>query len=401
MLFAYKATSQDGKDTEGTVDASSIDSAIASVQRRGLIIVSIDPVDQRNWLSKLNLARGVSKKEVVFLSRQFSTLFEAKVAALNAFRLLAAEAQNPALQDTLTQIADDVQDGMPISSALARHPDVFTPFYVSMIRAGEESGKLSETFTYLADYLERSYELITKTRNALTYPAFVISTFFVVMIIMLTVIIPKLTAILTETGAELPFYTKIVIGASDFLLGYGVYLLILAVMAGIAIWQYGKSSLGAQSLARLKLAVPYVGSLYKRIYLSRIADNLETMLSSGIAIVKSMEVTADVVGSDIYRDVLTVAADDIKNGSLISEAFGNHPEIPGIMVQMIKVGEETGKLGFVLQTLARFYKREVDAAVDTLVSLIEPAMIVLLGLGVGFLLLAVLGPIYSITSGIS
>ncbi len=401
MLFKYRATTNTGDVREGKIDAPTQDIAISSLQRRALIVVSVDPLDERSFLQKLAIRRGVPAKDVVLLSRQLSTLFEAKVSALNSFRLLASETEHHTLQNKLTEISDDIQGGMPISTALGKHPTVFSPFYVSMVRAGEESGKLSETFVYLADYMERSYELISKARNALLYPAFVVFSFVVVMILMLTVIIPKLADILKDTGTALPWYTQVVLGLSYFALHYGLFLLIVFILAGMALWRYGAGMKGREAFARAKISIPYVGSLYKRIYLSRIADNMDTMLVSGIAVVRALEITADVVGSQVYKDVLASAAEDIKGGSAIAEAFGRHPEIPNIMVQMMRVGEETGKLGFVLNTIARFYRREVDSAVETLVSLIEPIMIILLGLGVGFLLLAVLGPIYNISAGIS
>jgi len=400
MLFKYRATTNTGESREGKIDASTLDVAISSLQRRGLIVVSVDPFDERNFLQKLNIGGGVPMRDIVMLSRQMSTLFEAKVSALNTFKLLAGESENKTLQGILTQVCDDIQGGIPISAALAKHPKVFTSFYVSMVRSGEESGKLSETFVYLADYLERSYELVSKARNALLYPAFVVFSFVVVMILMLTVIVPKLAVILKETGSELPLVTKIVLGLSDFMIGYGLYLLVILVIAGVAMWRYAAGDKGKELFAKAKLSIPYVGTLYKKIYLSRIADNMDTMLVSGIAVVRALEITSEVVDSITYKAVLLAAAEDIKGGSAIAESFGRHPEIPNIMVQMMRVGEETGKLGYVLSTVARFYRREVDSAVETLVSMIEPIMIIGLGLGVGFLLLAVLGPIYNISSSI-
>jgi len=401
MLFRYRATTDKGEERAGNIDAPNQDIAIASLQRRSLIVVSVEPIDERSFAQKLQIRRSVPQKDIVLLSRQLSTLFEAKVSALNTFKLLASESENPILQTVLTEISDDIQGGIPISGALAKHPKIFTTFYVSMIRSGEESGRLSESFVYLADYLERSYELVSKAKNAMLYPAFVVFSFVVVMILMLTVIIPKLADILEETGAELPIYTKIVLGLSDFVINYGVWFLIMLILAGVGSWRYGVTDKGKNAFARFKLSIPYVGTLYRKIYLSRIADNMDTMLASGISVVRALEITGDVVDSDIFKGLMAEAAEDIKGGSGIAEAFGRHPEFPNIMVQMMRVGEETGKLGFVLNTIARFYRREVDSAVDTLVSLIEPIMIILLGLGVGFLLISVLGPIYNISAGIA
>ena len=334
------------------------------------------------------------------MSRQLATLFEAKVSALETFKLLSSETENLLLRKKLAGITDDIQSGIPISSAMAKHPDTFSTFFVSMVRSGEESGKLSETFNYLADYLDRQYELVSKAKSALIYPAFVVVSFLVVMVLMMVLVIPRLADILNETGQEVPLYTSIVIGTSAFIVNYGIYLLVLAVIFGIILWRYSASSIGRATFDELKLRIPYVSTLYKRFYLSRIADNLDTLITSGVTMVRSLEITADVVGSEVYKRELLTAIDDVKGGSALSESLGRQKNIPPIMVQMTRIGEETGNLGFVLKTIARFYRREVDTAVDSLVSLIEPAMIIFLGVAVGLLLVSVLGPIYNITAGI-
>ncbi|HEY4524389.1 MAG TPA: type II secretion system F family protein [Candidatus Paceibacterota bacterium] len=400
MIFNYQATNKDGQEQTGTVEAPNVNLAIASLQRRGLIIVDIVAEGAGSWLTRLLSSSRVKTKDVVMLSRQIATLFEAKVSALATFRMLAAESENPNLRRVLTEITDDIKAGMPISDALGKHPKVFSDFYVHMVAAGEESGKISDNFNYLADYLERAYELSSKARNALIYPAFIILSFVGVMILMLTFVIPRLTDILKETGQVIPIYTKIVIGVSDFFVNYGIFLFILLVILAVFTTRYIKTAVGKTSLSRFKLAVPYIGNLYRKIYLSRIADNLSTMLTSGISMVRAIEITSEVVDNEVYRGILIEAGANLKSGSLISAVMYKYHEIPTIMVQMMKVGEETGKLGFVLQTLSRFYRREVENEIKTLVDLIEPAMIVVLGVMVGILLTSVLMPIYNLAQGI-
>ena len=401
MLFNYKATTKEGGQQNGSIDAPNVDIAIASLQRRGLIIIAVEPENQQSFLSRsLPFFNKVHTRDVVMLSRQISTLFEAKVSVLQTFQLLASQAENPALQTGLIEVIDDIKGGVSISDAMRKHPDIFSPFYVDMVRSGEETGKLAETFTYLADHLERSYELTTKTKNALIYPAFVIASFAVVMVLMMTMVIPKLSQILLENGQEIPIYTKIVIGVSNVFVNYGLFLLILFAVLVLFLWRYVPTTSGRASISRFKLAIPYVGDLYRKLYLSRIADSLNTMLTSGISMVRALEITADVVDNEVYRQILKDASNSIKAGDSVSEVFSRYPEMPPIMIQMMKVGEETGKLGFVLETMSRFYRREVNAAVDTLVGLIEPVMIVVLGVGVGVLLTAVLVPIYNVASNI-
>ncbi len=401
MLFAYKAIDNNGRETEGSIDALNVDVAISSLQRRGLVVSTINEADRKSFFDRdFALFESVSNKDVVILSRQIATLFEAQVSALRTFRMLSAETPNRALAKKLVQVTDDLQGGSPISKALGKHPDVFTPFYTNMVRSGEESGKLNAVFLYLADYLDRNYELTSKAKNALIYPAFVIFTFVAVMVLMLTLVIPKISQILVESGQEIPLYTKVVIGISTFLTDYGIFFLALIILAGFVLYRFSHTTKGAQSLSFFKLTFPYIGDLFRKLYLARITDNLSTMLSSGIPIVRAMEITSEVVDNKIYGDLLKGAAEKVRAGSALSDALPRSQEVPGVVVQMIKVGEESGELDSILKTLAKFYDREVANAVDTLVDLIEPIMIVLLGLGVGTLLASVLIPIYNITNNI-
>jgi len=402
MLFKYQAINKDGQPEQGDIEAITMEVAISSLQRRGFTLSKIAPAESGSLFAKdFSIFNRVSNKDIVMLSRQMSTLFEAQVSALRVFRLLAAESEKPILRKALTEVADDLQGGSSITKALARHPNVFSEFYVSMVRAGEESGKLDQTLSYLADYLDRSYEVTSKAKNAMIYPAFVVVVFIGVMVLMLTKIIPSITQILKDSGQDIPIYTKVVIFISDFLVNYGLFFL-LAIIAGAAVlWKMTRTPKGRFALSQFKLKIPYLGNLYKKLYLSRIADNLNTMLASAIPIVKGLEITSSVVGDEVYQSILFEITDSVKGGSTLSDAMGRYPEIPSIMVQMSKVGEESGELGNILKTLAKFYQREVTNAVDVMIGLIEPAMIIALAVGVGFLLAAVLMPIYNIAGGIN
>ena len=404
MLYQYTATTLEGELKNGSIEASSVDVAISALQARGLVITDIKSAKQDGsmWesLSSFKFFNKVKHKDIVVLSRQLATLFEAKIAVMDSLRLLAGQVTNIKLKESLTEIIENIKGGSSLSSAMSKHSDIFSAFYINMIKSGEESGKLEEIFGSLADHLERSYELSSKTKNALIYPAFVVVTFFVVMILMLTFVIPKLTSILTEVNQKIPVYTRILINISDFFRNFGVFLLGGAVAGGVFLWRYAKTEKGNMAVSRFQTSFPFVGALYSKFYLSRMTDNMETLLSSGVPAVRTLEITAEVVGNKIYKNILLIAANEVKGGSSISEALSKYPEIPLMVVQMIKTGEETGKLNFMLKTLGRFYKKEVDNAVDTLVSLIEPVMIVVLGGTVGILLVSILGPIYNITAGI-
>ncbi|OGG76655.1 hypothetical protein A3B35_03930 [Candidatus Kaiserbacteria bacterium RIFCSPLOWO2_01_FULL_54_24] len=399
-LFSYKAVDAEGAERAGTIDAVNIDIAITAIQRRGLVISSIQPEQQKvsAW-SRISFFDRVTNSDIVMVSRQITTLFEAQVSALHAFRLLASEARTPKLAEKLTAVSNDIQSGSSISAALSRHPDVFSLFYINMVKAGEETGKLDETFSFLADYLDRNYEITQKARNALIYPAFITMTFVVVMGLMMTLVIPNLASMLSEVGQDIPIYTKVVIGISNFLVRYILLVLILVVVAGVFLYRFGRTEGGQEMLSRARMQVPAIGSIYKKLFLSRITDNLSTMLKSGVQVLRGLEITGSVVGDAVYKKVLSAAAADVKGGLPVSEAFRKHPEIPGIVVAMLKIGEETGNMGHILETMSRFYRREVNIAVDTLVGLIEPFMIVMLAVGVAALLASVLLPIYNIAAG--
>lgn len=400
MLFNYSAIDKDGNQKDGSIEAINVDIAISSLQRRGFIISNIAEAETAGNLFSKNLTflERVTNKDIVILSRQMATLFEAQVSALRVFQLLATETENPKLARKLSDMVNDLQGGSSIANTLEKHPDVFTPFYVSMVRAGEESGRLDEILLFLADYLDRTYEVTQKAKNALIYPAFVITTFIAVMVLMLTLVIPKISAILIDSGQEIPIYTKMVIAISDFFVNYGIFLAAAVVVGIFFLLRFRKTNAGRESFDSFKLSIPYVGKLYRMLYLSRIADNMNTMLASGIPMVKTLELTKSVVDNEIYLRAIDGATEDVKSGASVSESFSRYEEFPNILIQMIRVGEETGNLGEILATLAKFYRREVTNSVDTLVDLIEPVMIVLLGLGVGTLLASVLIPIYNVSS---
>ncbi len=401
--FKYEALDQQGKPQSGVANAPTQDAVIEALQRRGLTLTSITMVNGQPGfsLNSITFFGGVSSRDIVLLSRQLATLFEAQVSALRIFRLLSEQASKPMLRNALTTIGDDLQSGTSISKALAKHPKIFSDFYVNMVRSGEESGKLDQTFLFLADYIDRSYELASKAKNALIYPGFIIFTFISVMTLMLTVVIPKIGAILEGDGQQLPFLTQIVLDFSHFLTDYGIFFLIALVIGGYFVLRFSQTERGQYVMSELKISVPYVGDLFQKLYLARFADNMHVMLTSGISAVRSLEITASVVENKVYEHILLEALDSVKAGHSMSETLSHYPkEIPTILVQMLRIGEETGELGNILERMAKFYNREVNASVDALVSLIEPALIVSLALGVGFLLAAVLLPIYNSTSNI-
>ena len=401
MLFSYVAIDQSNVQREGTVEAPSVDAAITAVQKRGYKLVSIDEVTTKNQLLniEISLFNRVSNKDIVILSRQIATLFQAQVSPLRIFSLLSAEVENKSLATAMNQIVEDLQAGNSISRSLAAHPDIFSSFYVNLIRAGEETGSLDKSFEYLADYLDRQYEVQSKAKNALIYPAFVIGIFVIVMTLMMTQVVPSIASILIDSGQELPIYTKIVIGISDFLAAYIGLIVIAWGAVAVLFWRFTQTPVGRRTIDEFMLSLPYVGDLQRKLLLTRICDNLSTMLGSGISMVQAIEVTGDVVDNSVFKVILSEVLIEVKGGRAFGDSIAEYQHIPGVLAQMVKVGEETGSLANILKTLSNFYRREANNAIDTMISLIEPVMIVMLGLGVGVLLASVLMPIYNLTSG--
>jgi type IV pilus assembly protein PilC len=396
---------QEGKEnTEGDIDAMSLDNAIQLLQKKGITIVNIqekeDPKKNDIFANLKLFKKSIKAKDVVIFSRQVATLFEAGVSALKAFRLLAQENENETLQEQLIGVADDIEGGISLSQALERRPELFSVFYVNMVRAGEESGKLNEVFLFLADYLDRDYEMTQKIKKALTYPSFVIGTFFVIMVGMLTFVVPKMAALFTEEGAKLPTVTRIVLAVSAVFTKYGpVTFPILAV----CFWlfrRWSKTDEGAFTVDEWMTKIPVMKVLQQRIFLQRFSDNMNTMLSNGVPIVKSLDITASIIENRVYKQLLKRVSEKVQLGKSLSKALYEETVVPNILIQMVHIGEETGELGYILKNLATFYRRELDTAIDSVIGLIEPAMIVSLGLGVGVLVAAVLLPMYSLSSAI-
>jgi type IV pilus assembly protein PilC len=404
MLFHYTAIDADGTKTTGQIEGTTLDNAVSLLQKKGLSVVDITDKTPPSGLHFGNFQifkQKIHQKDIVIFSRQVATLFEAGVSALKAFRLLAGENENEALREELIGVSDDIEAGISLSDALARRPKLFSVFYVNMVKAGEESGKLNEAFLYLADYMDRDYELRQKIKKALTYPSFVVGTFVVIMIAMLTFVIPKMSALFADQGAELPMVTKIVLGVSNIFVKYWMFAFPIMIIGGWFFYRWSKTPEGKRKVDETWTKIPVFKTLFQRIFLQRLSDNMNTMLTSGVPIVRSIEITADVMDNTIYKELLYRISKKVQTGTAFSKALYEEPLVPNILVQMVHIGEETGELGYILKNLANFYRRELDNSIDSVIGLIEPAMIVGLGLGVGVLVAAVLLPMYSLSSAIS
>lgn len=398
MRFQFKAKDQNGAVREGTIDAINEQSAVEVLQRNSLIPVSVEQEKNLPQIVK-DLKRaweGVTQKELSVFFRQLATLIEAKVPITQSLMAIEEQTGNKFMRLIIKEISDDVQEGMPLSESLAKHSDVFPPLVSSIVKAGEISGNLQQSVIFVADSIEKNYQLTSKIRGALLYPAFVMAVAFIIGFIVVTVILPKLTGIIKDLGIAVPWYTKVIMWFGDFMANFwwAVLIVIFGLIGGFV--YYIKTEAGRHEWDQLELKIPVMGNLLRSIYLARFADNLALMITAGIPIVRALGIVSEVVGNGVYQAVILKSADEVKTGGHISTVLARSPEMPPIVSQMVRIGEETGKLGEVLKSITKFYEQEVEKISRNLTTLIEPVMIVILGIGVAILVFAILLPIYDI-----
>ncbi|OGD32562.1 hypothetical protein A3C91_01665 [Candidatus Azambacteria bacterium RIFCSPHIGHO2_02_FULL_52_12] len=397
MKFTYHVRTKQGETKSGVLEAPSKEIAIEALLRNNFFIIAVEESKDLPTLSAtIARFRGVPGKEVVIFSRQISTLFQAKVPLIGALKTMMEQTENQMFKDALFDIMKNVDSGMVLSKALGLHRRIFSEFYVNMVHSGEVSGKLEEVFTYLADGLEREYYLASKIKGAMTYPAFIIAAFGIVAFLMMVFVVPNLTSILKETGAELPLLTRVVVAISDVFVTYW-WLILIAVFSSLGgAWYYIHTTSGSEVWDRVQLRIPIFGKLLRKYYIARFADSLSVLIQGGLPIVQALEVTAQVVSNTVYKEILMDTIEQVKKGNTISSVLKTKKEIPVMVSQMVYVGEESGKLDGTLKTAAGFYQKEVDTAMDSIVTIIEPVLILLLGAGVGVLVVAILMPMYDL-----
>ena len=393
--FEYRARDKGGEIRQGVIEAGSQEGAVDTLHQAGLVVVSIQE-KAVPLLLRLNLSGGVRQKDLVIFSRQLATLFEAQIPVVQALKTLVAETQRKTLQRIIAQVLDDITGGLSLSQAMSKYPLVFSAFYVNLVRSGEESGKLQDVFTYLADYLERTYYITSKARNAMVYPAVVSCTFVIVLVIMMVIVVPSLASIFAETGQALPWYTQIILDLSFFLRAWGFLVLFFLIIAVLVLMRWVKTAEGRLFFHRLQIRTPVIGILFTKLYMARLTDNLRTLIAGGIPILRALSITGEVVGNEIYKRATIDAIESVKAGNTISSAFEKTPEIPALVTSMIRIGETSGRLDFILASIARFYQREVETAVESLVSLIEPILILFLGGAVAVLVASIMIPLYNL-----
>ena len=400
MKFNYQARSKAGEAQTGTIEASSQEAALALLQKNRLFVTFLEKtgVSQPFYAKQIKLFQRVSKKDIVNFSRALSLMFKAKIPLVQSLRSIAEQTKSINFKEKIFALAQEVEAGTLFSQALTAFPNLFSAFYVSMVKSGEASGTLSESLTYLADHLEREYHLASKIQGAMIYPILILVVVIGVLLLMMFFVIPSMSEVLLESGQELPFVTRMVIALSDFLRSWG-WLAGLALLAlGIFVFRYFKTINGKKFKDKYILRIPMLGSFLKMTYISRFAENLSTLISGGLPIVSALEITGEIVGNDVYQTIVFEVRDEVKRGERISRVLTQHPgEFPPILTQMVTVGEKTGTLDESLMSVVDFYRQEVERAVENLLSVLEPVMVIFLGGIVAGLMGAILLPLYQMT----
>jgi type IV pilus assembly protein PilC len=401
MKFKYQAKNRQGEIQKGFIEAVSKNSATQICTEKGLQITSLEEIKESNlYAGVLRAWQGVKAKEFVIFSRQLATLIDSKVPLLSALHSISVQTENSFFALKIREIMAEVDGGSSFSEALSKHPDVFSKFYVNMVKAGEASGNLQKTLNDLADNIEKNYELTSKLKGAMYYPAFILSAMVVVGFVVMTFVMPKLLTILKEADVTLPIQTRMLIWVSDFCASYWWAIIIVAIAVIVGLTYYLKTEDGKRELDQIILKIPVLNKIFSNIYIARLAENLSTLVQSGLPITSALLITSDVVGNEVFRQVIREAAESIKKGGAIAETFAKYDIIPPVVTQMIKVGEDTGRIDFTLGKVTEFYMKESDNMVKNFSSLIEPIIMVILAIGVGILVSAVLLPIYQVASSI-
>lgn len=395
-VFLYEAQTKQGNRQKGRVEARDEDAAVEVLQGHDLMVLSLQAESATPFATRdLQLFRHVGSKDLAAFSRQLSVLFQSDVPLVESLHTLGVQTTSDYLGEALRDIAASVDSGVALSDALERYTDIFSNFYIQMVRAGETSGKLDEVLTYLADHTERTHETNSKIKGAMAYPAFVLIAFTLVGAGMMIFVVPQLTSVLTQSGAQLPLVTRVIIGISGFLRSFWYVLLLLLIVGALGGWRFIHTEEGKAVWDRWLLKVPVLGRIVQNVYIFRFTESLSMLIRGGVPIAEALTISGNIVGNTVYRSIIHEARDRVVRGEAIAPVLDSYEEMPKLVTQMVSVGEQTGKIEALLDNISEFYQSEVNTTIESITSLIEPVLIVILGLGVLALVLGILLPIYN------
>ena len=401
--FSYKAKKKDGQMFEGIVEAVNEDEAAEVLRDKELAVIFLERLGKRiikrgGGFKLPFLKAGVKRKERVIFSRQLSVMISANVSVVQALRILIEQSDNETLKKVISEIADEVESGVKLSNALGKHDKIFSQFFVSMVKSGETSGKLDEVLEYLANQEEKDYDLVSKIKGAMIYPVFIICGLVLVGVAMMLFVIPQLTAMLTASGAKLPFTTRLLIGTSDAMRHYW-WAFLIGIGVLVSGFRYGlKTPQGKGLFDLVKLKFPVFGNLFKMVYLVRFTQSLSTLTKGGVPITAGLKIVSDVVGNQTYKQLIDRTIKEVEDGNSVAVVFLESEYVPKLISQMLSVGEKTGRLSDVLDKVSSFYSREIENMVANMTHLIEPFIMVLIGVAVGGMVASIIMPMYNLAN---
>lgn len=396
--FDYLAVDKTKKKVKGQVEALNQTQAISMLRAKGLFVVNLNKIEVLPaWLLWLNRWQRVKRTDVVHFTRQLATMIKAGLPLTTALSILKYQS-SVAMAKVVDEVLREIEGGGSFSKALAKHGNIFDRVFLSLVQSGEAAGVLEKVLLRLADNLEKQAEFRSKTKNALIYPAIITIAMVIVAIVMTVFVIPKLTSLYTEFGAKLPLATRVLIGISNFMVKSWYLLVGLSVIGGYALHQWRRLPSGRLFFDRLGLKLPIFGQLKTKIILTEITRTLALLVESGVSIIEALEIASGTADNVLFSGSIKRAAKEVEKGIPLAVAIGQYEHFPPIVSQMLAVGEETGKIDEVMFNLSGYFETEAEQAVKGLTTAIEPLMMILLGVGVAFLVIAIVLPIYNLTS---
>jgi len=399
MKLYYRAVTREGKRVTGIIEAKDVKEAGYYLKKHQLLPISISPGGKFRSFTYLSFLHRTSSNDLIFFTRQLASMLSSGLTLMQGLSIMKNQIKNPAMNEVVQGLIARVEDGSSFSSALEKYPNVFSPIYIALMRAAETSGLLDKVMTRLSENLEKRQKLTSTIKGALIYPIIVIIMMLSVVAIMMVVAIPQLTTFYDSMGVTLPLPTMIVIETSNFIVNYW-WIVIVASIVSVILFKKWYSGGGRMVVDNLIIRVPLVGKLLTESLMVEFARTLGLLVGTGSLVVDSLLKSADVVDNLVYRNEIILIAKRVEKGIPVGDALEASSIFPAIMVQMVKIGEQTGKLDDSLTRIAEYFEREVEQSVKALTTALEPAIMVVLGLGVGFLILAVITPIYKIVSSI-
>ncbi len=405
MNYIYSCKTADGKIENGIIDAPSPDAAVKLLSQKQLFILDLrqegDSLEKKGLnLNIPFLSKRVSIKDKIIFTQQLSMMIKAGLPLLDAFTALEEQTENKYFAGIIHDIAQDVKGGKLLSETLAKNPKIFNTLYTATVASGEKSGKLDEVLERLSDQLQKDYDLISKIRAAVSYPILVVTALIGIMILMFIFVIPKLKSVFADMGATLPLITRIILGISDVFSQYWYVLLILILVIYFGVRIFSRTKKGRLTIDRLILKTPMVGSLMKEIYMTRFARTMGTLVASGLPMLDIIATVKYVINNRVYQDAFENISTEIESGVPLSEALKKQKIFPAMIYHLVSVGEKSGKLDYVLLSMANFFDKEIENKTSNLATFIEPVLIIIIGAGVGVVVASVLMPIYSLVNTI-